>query len=273
MIERVSNLFHGHPALIQGFNTFLPSGYRIETSDNPDPNYITVTTPAGTTTQATNTAFEYSTGTSKMNAEERSTLERPYNISQVVSQETLKPALEFMAKIRNSYGTQAPKVYGTFLAILMEMADSSTQLNAADVRQVESWSVACLSAKWTQEPDIIRRIMDLFDDNVELMRDFVEFLPDDQVRQEELARIAELEKSRKASEGRSKRGGDGHPSGSTAVPQKRKRKPVEREKEKEPPPTKAVNKVCYGISSVTAVVHHRSRKLRRNRQAKHPRQR
>ena len=61
VIERVSNLFHGHPALIQGFNTFLPAGYRIETSDNPDPNYITVTTPAGTTTQATNAAFKYTT--------------------------------------------------------------------------------------------------------------------------------------------------------------------------------------------------------------------
>ena len=37
VIERVSNLFNGHPGLIQGFNTFLPPGYRIEcgTDDNP----------------------------------------------------------------------------------------------------------------------------------------------------------------------------------------------------------------------------------------------
>lgn len=34
MINRVSTLFHGHPDLIVGFNTFLPPGYRIEVSDD-----------------------------------------------------------------------------------------------------------------------------------------------------------------------------------------------------------------------------------------------
>ncbi|CAD6885821.1 unnamed protein product [Tilletia laevis] len=55
VIERVSTLFRGHPALIQGFNTFLPPGYRIEcitTEDDGDgtTGVITVTTPTGTTT-------------------------------------------------------------------------------------------------------------------------------------------------------------------------------------------------------------------------------
>ncbi|KAJ2773621.1 hypothetical protein IWQ57_001211, partial [Coemansia nantahalensis] len=35
VISRVSRLFYGSPALIQGFNTFLPPGYRIECSDDP----------------------------------------------------------------------------------------------------------------------------------------------------------------------------------------------------------------------------------------------
>ncbi|CAG8461919.1 45_t:CDS:10 [Acaulospora morrowiae] len=48
VIERVSTLFKGHPALIQGFNTFLPPGYHIECSHDPDS--IRVTTPNGTTT-------------------------------------------------------------------------------------------------------------------------------------------------------------------------------------------------------------------------------
>jgi paired amphipathic helix protein Sin3a len=52
VIERVSTLFRGHPSLIQGFNTFLPPGYRIECSLDPsESNIITVTTPTGTTTQ------------------------------------------------------------------------------------------------------------------------------------------------------------------------------------------------------------------------------
>lgn len=52
MIDRVSTLFRGHPNLIQGFNTFLPPGYKIECSLDPsDPNPIRVTTPSGTTTR------------------------------------------------------------------------------------------------------------------------------------------------------------------------------------------------------------------------------
>lgn len=51
VIDRVSSLFRGNPNLIQGFNTFLPPGYRIECSSDPtDPNPIRVTTPMGTTT-------------------------------------------------------------------------------------------------------------------------------------------------------------------------------------------------------------------------------
>lgn len=51
VIDRVSNLFNGHPALIQGFNTFLPPGYRIECGTDDNPDAIRVTTPSGTMTQ------------------------------------------------------------------------------------------------------------------------------------------------------------------------------------------------------------------------------
>ncbi|KAJ2337272.1 hypothetical protein GGI00_000343 [Coemansia sp. RSA 2681] len=47
VIERVSRLFYGCPSLIQGFNTFLPPGYRIECSDDPNEG-VRVTTPSGT---------------------------------------------------------------------------------------------------------------------------------------------------------------------------------------------------------------------------------
>ncbi|CEP63391.1 transcriptional regulator SIN3 LALA0_S08e01376g [Lachancea lanzarotensis] len=46
VIERISTLFKGYPVLIQGLNTFLPQGYRIECAqDANDPNFISVTTP------------------------------------------------------------------------------------------------------------------------------------------------------------------------------------------------------------------------------------
>lgn len=56
VIQRVATLFHGHPFLIQGFNTFLPVGYRIEVaSDSQSSEVITVTTPSGTMLRSTNT--------------------------------------------------------------------------------------------------------------------------------------------------------------------------------------------------------------------------
>ncbi|BGP46609.1 hypothetical protein JCM10450v2_002456 [Rhodotorula kratochvilovae] len=63
VIDRVSTLFRDHPSLIQGFNTFLPPGYRIECHVAPggtggvagaNTNTITVTTPMGITTRTQN---------------------------------------------------------------------------------------------------------------------------------------------------------------------------------------------------------------------------
>lgn len=45
----MSNLFVGHVSLIQGFNTFLPAGYRIECLNEGGATSVTVTTPEGTT--------------------------------------------------------------------------------------------------------------------------------------------------------------------------------------------------------------------------------
>ncbi|SCZ98892.1 BZ3500_MvSof-1268-A1-R1_Chr3-1g05689 [Microbotryum saponariae] len=63
VIDRVSTLFRGHPSLIQGFNTFLPPGYRIEcivsgagNDAGAASNTITVTTPQGTTTRTQDVA-------------------------------------------------------------------------------------------------------------------------------------------------------------------------------------------------------------------------
>ncbi|KAG0143975.1 hypothetical protein CROQUDRAFT_65528 [Cronartium quercuum f. sp. fusiforme G11] len=60
VIDGVSSLFRGHPALIQGFNTFLPPGYRIDVTQGEGLtqagvqatyNLITVTHPMGIQTQ------------------------------------------------------------------------------------------------------------------------------------------------------------------------------------------------------------------------------
>lgn len=64
VIKRVSCLFNGHPQLIQGFNTFLPIGYRIDAQSK---DIITVTTPTGTMTQTTTIGSGETSGQSTLN--------------------------------------------------------------------------------------------------------------------------------------------------------------------------------------------------------------
>lgn len=57
VIQRVSNLFKGHPELIVGFNTFLPPGYKIEVQAN-DQGFayqvsVSVPSPSGNATIST----------------------------------------------------------------------------------------------------------------------------------------------------------------------------------------------------------------------------
>ena len=73
VIDRVSELFAGHPELIQGFNTFLPPGYRIECGTQDDPNAIRVTTPMGTTvSQMPSAPSRYSMGPGAVHGPENS---------------------------------------------------------------------------------------------------------------------------------------------------------------------------------------------------------
>ena len=48
VMERISELFHRHPALIQGFNTFCPSGYRMDVGGGAGVNAVVITTPTDT---------------------------------------------------------------------------------------------------------------------------------------------------------------------------------------------------------------------------------
>lgn len=54
VMERVSTLFNGHPALLQGFNTFLPPDHRIECSS--DGKGIKLGTPSDTRIRSTQSA-------------------------------------------------------------------------------------------------------------------------------------------------------------------------------------------------------------------------
>ncbi|KAI5475528.1 paired amphipathic helix protein Sin3a [Pseudohyphozyma bogoriensis] len=102
VIERVSSLFRGHPSLIQGFNTFLPPGYRIEcsvhTSGSSDGavTTITVTTPMGMTTRTQVTAPQPGAAARTTATDTKAPLGRP-------------SPLPAPASIPSSIGAAAPK--------------------------------------------------------------------------------------------------------------------------------------------------------------------
>ncbi|THG98894.1 hypothetical protein EW026_g3370 [Hermanssonia centrifuga] len=233
VIERVSTLFRGHPALIQGFNTFLPAGYRIEcTTDSANPDFITVTTPSGTTTQAIRGSLppDYDLGS-------RSQGEAAPSAGEI----DIELALSYVQKVKNRYAND-PDRYKAFLEILSPQVDGNgggMAVGLNDVRVMESASISVLSARTRVQEAVVYRVSKLFKDDTDLMKGFSHFLPDRNVQQRMAAKLDELEEEPRGSDGNKSRKKIDGPSSSRglpapSVPQKRKRKPaIEKEKEKE----------------------------------------
>ncbi|THH26382.1 hypothetical protein EUX98_g7806 [Antrodiella citrinella] len=166
VIERVSNLFRGHPMLIQGFNTFLPAGYRIECDmDSIHPNYITVTTPAGVTTRSINGGPFLDTALDETN----------------VAEADMEPALTYLQKVKNRYSND-PDRYQQFLGLLDRNAEPSPT-----------------------DDDVFTRVWQIFHDDEDLARGFFQFLPDRGVRDQAAARLDDVGKSRREGAGGQKR--------------------------------------------------------------------
>jgi histone deacetylase complex regulatory component SIN3 len=49
-VSRIANLFYDTPALIAGFNTFLPPGWKVECGIEGDSGTVSAVSPAGTIT-------------------------------------------------------------------------------------------------------------------------------------------------------------------------------------------------------------------------------
>ncbi|KAI0938381.1 hypothetical protein AcW1_010256 [Taiwanofungus camphoratus] len=254
VIERVSHLFHGHPSLIQGFNTFLPAGYRIDcTTDALNPDFITVTTPSGTTTQATNRAFAFggADGAFSVQPPLVTASAEGATVLTAVGGVNMAPALSYVQRVKARFANE-PERYRKFLEILSDKTGVDHN-GAGDLE----WTVAFLSAGYAQG-DVVARVGKLFYDAPDLTKDFIEFLPDKQLQEAELARLAELEEIRKANAPASepkppRKKGEASgvsASSSSTLPQKRKRKPVEREKEKETTSKAAPSKAKKAKSQV-----------------------
>ena len=179
VIDRVSSLFRGHPALIQGFNTFLPPGYRIECSDlsgtNPTGGTITVTTPMGVTTlQASASFLPAWQAQHQPQLSQQETLPPPSPTTQYVQAQqsgantptaasTLanqKPPVEFnhaisyVNKIKNRFN-QDPETYKMFLEVLQTYQKEQRTIH-----------------------EVYAQVNHLFHGAPDLLDEFKQFLPD-----------------------------------------------------------------------------------------------
>ncbi|ODQ68295.1 hypothetical protein NADFUDRAFT_30554 [Nadsonia fulvescens var. elongata DSM 6958] len=177
VIDRVSTLFRGHPNLIQGFNTFLPTGYHIECSMDPsDPNPIRVTTPMGTTTRPgsepmsaflpenrwpTQEGYMSYVGEPNVIGGSMSQLHAAANGRQPVN-ELRRPggpvefnhAISYVNKIKNRFVNQ-PDIYKNFLEILQTYQREQKPL-----------------------AEVYSQVTILFKEAPDLLDDFKQFLPD-----------------------------------------------------------------------------------------------
>ncbi|KAI0062716.1 hypothetical protein BV25DRAFT_1803353 [Artomyces pyxidatus] len=173
VIQRVSNLFHGHPSLIQGFNTFLPVGYRIDVGASSQ--MITVTTPSGTVMQSTtdmlglpppppNEGSSPPMSTTEFGAPPRasSALGLPSKARtsspdlvalEDADRQNLGPAMDYVQRIKTRFSDD-PDTYKKFLEILS--SHKSTANNKSEV---------------------YAKVEELFKDAPELSSAFREFLP------------------------------------------------------------------------------------------------
>ncbi|TFK75487.1 hypothetical protein BDN72DRAFT_440795 [Pluteus cervinus] len=148
VIERVSQLFSGHPSLIQGFNTFLPVGYRIECSTDLNDNYIRVTTPTGTTMQSTSRepGKILTWSTTHVGGQMRN--------ESAGTGFAMGPAVQYVQKIKQRCD---PETYRQFLDILSRYQDPASTLDHEEVS---------------------KQIALLFKDAPDLRSDFKIFMPE-----------------------------------------------------------------------------------------------
>ncbi|KAF8122876.1 hypothetical protein EV363DRAFT_1552445, partial [Boletus edulis] len=248
VIKRVSHLFTGHPSLIQGFNTFLPIGYRIECSTDPQQSsMITVTTPSGTLLQSTRDEPTGSGGSEgspfprldDTAAGPSNTLPPDPSMYGVgLDSASFEPAVQYVQKIKQRCDEAT---YRRFLEILGRYHNMT---EAVDEASPFSAHICCL------EREVSAEIARLFKDDPDLRSDFRIFMPEksqalfDDMEDSLLSAPTEARRTRSntpldRSTRRRTEVSLAAAAEAATVPQKRKRKVNEREREREIAPKTA----------------------------------
>uniref|UniRef100_A0A3B3VYU0 Paired amphipathic helix protein Sin3b n=1 Tax=Poecilia latipinna TaxID=48699 RepID=A0A3B3VYU0_9TELE len=146
VINRVSQLFHGHPDLVLGFNAFLPPGYRIEIPKNgmaflQSPFTTQVRHPLSPKTPKT--LYDCSFGST--------------------SPVEFDSAISYVNKIKNRF-LDHPEIYRAFLEIL-------------HTYQVKESRGGRGSSGMTED-EVFSKVASLFKGQEDLLAEFGQFLPD-----------------------------------------------------------------------------------------------
>uniref|UniRef100_A0A8C4HQ02 Paired amphipathic helix protein Sin3b n=1 Tax=Dicentrarchus labrax TaxID=13489 RepID=A0A8C4HQ02_DICLA len=151
VINRVSQLFHGHPDLVLGFNAFLPPGYRIEVPKNGVAFLQSLSLPL--------------TNRESQNQATTSSVSPPASETSPVEFDS---AISYVNKIKNRF-LDHPEIYRAFLEIL-----HTYQKEQLEVKE----SRGSRGSSGMTEDEVFSKVASLFKGQEDLLAEFGQFLPD-----------------------------------------------------------------------------------------------
>uniref|UniRef100_A0A673HHU8 Paired amphipathic helix protein Sin3b n=1 Tax=Sinocyclocheilus rhinocerous TaxID=307959 RepID=A0A673HHU8_9TELE len=169
VINRVSQLFHGHPDLVLGFNAFLPPGYRIEIPKN---GMAFLQSPLSSQSIASSSGPPEQSSRLSLPLPSRESQSQPATTS--VSPPTSEPspvefdsAISYVNKIKNRF-LDNPEIYRAFLEIL-----HTYQKEQLEVKESRGRSTGGMT-----EDEVFSKVASLFKGQEDLLAEFGQFLPD-----------------------------------------------------------------------------------------------
>uniref|UniRef100_A0A3P8ZRR9 Paired amphipathic helix protein Sin3b n=1 Tax=Esox lucius TaxID=8010 RepID=A0A3P8ZRR9_ESOLU len=150
VINRVSQLFHGHPDLVLGFNAFLPPGYRIEIPKN---GVVFLQSPFSAQVGLSNSVF---VGFLDI-----------LDFSSEPSPVEFDSAISYVNKIKNRF-LDHPEIYRSFLEILHTYQKEQLEVKESRGR----------GSSGMTEDEVFSKVASLFKGQEDLLAEFGQFLPD-----------------------------------------------------------------------------------------------
>uniref|UniRef100_A0A8C6Q954 SIN3 transcription regulator family member B n=1 Tax=Nothobranchius furzeri TaxID=105023 RepID=A0A8C6Q954_NOTFU len=171
VINRVSQLFHGHPDLVLGFNAFLPPGYRIEVPKNGMTSEVKAassdsisSTPTGPPEPPSRLSLPL-TSRESQNQATSSSVSPPASETSPVEFDS---AISYVNKIKNRF-LDHPEIYRSFLEIL-----HTYQKEQLEVKESRS----SRGSSGMTEDEVFSKVASLFKGQEDLLAEFGQFLPD-----------------------------------------------------------------------------------------------